>query len=159
MVAFVAMVLIEVSASIHEPLTTSAIEKGNPEALYPDYRRLRSHWNDSDIAAYIFSYRVAAETPEEELFEYFEQNNKSFHRHEKEAGLLVLRRPVSYSGPGGFDEWRFLHHADSGTVTVLWANLDSRAERRAHEGMIRNLAEIHRGNLAEDDSDIFRENE
>lgn len=106
------------------PSTVRAWERNYRAEVSNEVADFQGHWLSTDIGAYIYSYHHTAETGalhQDQLIERL----RDFTIHLRSPGLLVLRRPVTYSRPDGYDEWRFQFDAASNLVTVLFANLDS----------------------------------
>ena len=125
------------------PDTAEEWQKNMREALIPGYSGFKAHWVDSDIAAYIFSYRCRPALSGAEAFSILKKQIPDFILQSQSDSILVLAYPVTYSGPGGFDEWRFYYDQKSGVMTVLFANLDSPVERKAHQSIIKTLETYH----------------
>lgn len=124
------------------PGTAVAWKKNMSEGILPGYSDFQAHWMDGDIAAYIFSYTCPDPTTNVP-FEVIKGRIPSFTVHQQTESKLVLRKPVDHSRTGGFDEWHFLHDAESSSMTVLYANLDSAAERKCHSEIIEELTLWH----------------
>ncbi len=125
------------------PGTAEAWQKSMREGLVPGYIDFTAHWLDSDIAAYIFSYTCPAPLSREEVFALLQKQIQNFHLNSQTESTLVLRRPLSYSGSGDFDEWRFMYDKETRVMTVLFANLDSEVERKAHSSIVSKLKQYH----------------
>ena len=87
----------------------------------------QGHWLSADIAAYIYSYHHTADSAQTHQKDIIDSLS-DFTIYSQSDTLLVLRKPVTYSNPHGFNEWRFLFDPNSKMVTVLYANLDSEME-------------------------------
>ncbi len=125
------------------PRTAEAWQKSMREGLVPGYINFTAHWLDSDIAAYIFSYTCPVSISGEDVFTLLQKQIHNFHLNSQTEATLVLRRPLSYSGPGGFDEWRFMYDKETRVMTVLFANLDSEVERKAHSSIVNKVKHYH----------------
>ena len=104
-----------------------AWEKNYRAKVTDNVSDFQGHWLSADIAAYIYSYHYTGDSVQSHQKEIIESLG-DFIVYSQADTLLVLRKPVTYSSPRGFDEWRFLFDADSRIVTVLYANLDSEME-------------------------------
>jgi hypothetical protein len=131
------------------PGTAGEWQKNMSEALIPSYSSFKAHWVDSDIAAYIFSYRCPPSLSGRDVFSILKKQIPNFKVQSQSDSILVLTYPLTYSGPGGFDEWRFYYDQNSGIMTVLFANLDSPVERKAHQLIIRTLESYHKKEIKE----------
>ncbi|OGV62618.1 MAG: hypothetical protein A2283_13605 [Lentisphaerae bacterium RIFOXYA12_FULL_48_11] len=123
--------------------TVAAWQRNMNEAILPGYTHFLGHWVNSDTAAYIFSYSTPLGMTTADAFDALKKRIPNFYVHEQTDHELVLRRDVTYSGPGGFDEWRFIHDEPSRCMTVLYANLDSPVERDSHDAILRTLRRFH----------------
>jgi hypothetical protein len=63
-----------------------------------------------------------------------------FSVYEQKPGEVALRRPVTYSDPAGFDEFRFMCRDRNSRIYGMFANLDS--EMEVHRSLVEKLAEI-----------------
>ncbi len=104
--------------------TARAWEENYRSEVSSDIERFQGHWLSSDIAAYIYSYHHTSNSAEAHQAKLIERLG-DFTIHSHSGTLLVLRQPVTYSGPDGYNEWRFIFDDESSLVTVLYANLDS----------------------------------
>jgi hypothetical protein len=129
-------------------MTAEAWQKNFKRGIIPNYTDFRAHWVSVDIAAYIFSYRCPTGLTDRNAFKILKDQIPNYTVNAEGAGELVLRQPVTYSGPGGFNEWRFLYDQSSERMTVLFANLDSPSERRCHNRIIDRLKSFHSKNRA-----------
>jgi hypothetical protein len=121
------------------PGTAEAWQNSMCEGLVPGYINFTAHSLDSDIEAYIFSYTCSVSIAGEELFTLLQKQIHNFHLNSQTEATLVLRRLLSYSVHGGFDEWRFMYDKETRVMTVLFANLDSEVERKAHSSIVNKL--------------------
>ena len=101
-----------------------AWEENYRREISGEIERFQGHWLSTDIAAYIYSYHHTSDSVADHQARLIERL-QDFKVHSQSDHLLVLRQPVTYSQPDGYDEWRFLFDSDSALVTVLYANLDS----------------------------------
>lgn len=115
-------------------------EKNYRNEITNEVTDFEGHWLDSDIAAYIYSYKQSSGSIAEHQARLIKAL-KDFRVIERDENVLVLRRSVTYSQPDGFDEWRFLFDQDTKLVTVLFANLDS--ELWAHADLVKRTNEYH----------------
>ncbi len=104
-----------------------AWEKNYRTNVTDNFSEFQGHWLSADIAAYIYSYNHTSDSTQTHQKDII-RSLRDFSIYSQTDNLLVLRKPVTYSSPRGFDEWRFLFDADSRIVTVLFANLDSEME-------------------------------
>jgi hypothetical protein len=125
------------------PEMAKAWQENMREGLVPGYANFTAHWVDSDITAYIFSYTCPAPLSGKEIFSLLQGQIPKFQIDSQNETTLVLRYPISYSGPGGLDEWRFMYDKETRVMTVLFANLDSEVERRAHSFIVRKVERYH----------------
>ena len=139
----------DVTTDIITPDTERAWQKNMSEALIPGYSGFKGHWVDSDIAAYIFSYRCPPSLSGPDVFSILKKQIPNFKVQSQSDSILVLTCSLTYSGPGGFDEWRFYYDQNSGIMTVLFANLDSPVERKAHQSIIKTLEIYHEQEIKE----------
>lgn len=142
-------VLLSAGCDVITPDTEKAWQKNMSKALIPGYFGFKAHWVDSDIAAYIFSYKCPSSLSGSEVFSILKKQIPDFKLQSQSDSILVLTYPVTYSGPGGFDEWRFYYDEKSGVMTVLFANLDSPVERKAHQSIIKTLEIYHEQEIKE----------
>jgi len=117
-----------------------AWEKNYRAKITDNISDFQGHWLSADIGAYIYSYHHtagSASTHQKDIIDSL----PDFTIYSQSEDLLVLRQPVTYSSPRGFNEWRFLFDADSRLVTVLYANLDSEMDHAG--GLARRTQEYH----------------
>jgi len=126
------------------PSTEKAWQKNMSEALLPEYSNFDGLWADSDIAAYIFSYKVPELTNSTEAFKVLKSQIINFTVYDESDNVLALRRSLSKSN---FDEWRFLYNEEGKKITVLYANIDSGVEFKNYPFLIDKLSKYHEGEL------------
>ena len=135
-----------ISAGCDNPKTpgiAEAWQKNMKEGLIQGYTDFTPQWLDSDIAAYIFTYKCPSSISSKEVFSIIRKQISGFSLETQSETTLVLRKGLSYSGPGGFDEWQFLYDENTKIMTVLFANLDSPTERKAYTFVLDKLRHYH----------------
>ena len=120
--------------------TARAWEDNYRTEVSSEFEHFQGHWLSSDIGAYIYSYRHTSGSASTHQTKLIERLDK-FTVYSQSENLLVLRQPVTYSRPDGYNEWRFLFSAESPLVTVLYANLDS--ELSSAKSLNRKVGEYH----------------
>ena len=105
-----------------------AWEKNYRTDVIDNISDFQGHWLSADIGAYIYSYHHTSDSTQTHQKDII-GSLSDFNIYSQSDNLLVLRQPVTYSRPRGFNEWRFLFNTNSRLVTVLYANLDSEMER------------------------------
>ncbi len=104
------------------------------------YTDFRAHFQSDDVGVRVFSVRLHRQDSPGHFFESASRALDQFSVLEHSPGRMVLRRSVTYSDPGGFDEFRFEWRGGSRRVYVLFANLDS--EMDIHAALVRQFEQI-----------------
>ena len=129
------------------PGMAEAWQKNMHKGLVPGYTGFTAQWLDSDIAAYIFSYKCPSSLSSKEVFSVLKKQIDDFFLESQSETTLLLRKKLSYSGPGGFDEWQFCYDENTNILTALFANLDSETERTAYSSLVERLKHYHQGEI------------
>lgn len=122
------------------------IKKNFPESLPVEYTNLQPQYEDTDAAVTIFTYTVSDNFSLSSVKDQIlnkKYGNSSFEMVKESENELVLHQPTTYSGPGGFNEYRILFNKDKKFVTVMFANLDSEAERKHYDEYIAEQDKIN----------------
>ena len=88
----------------------------------------KAHWENQDIAVYIFSYRIPDELEQAALIESLSVPKPNFSIFEETETSKVYRRPATKYDTSGFDEVRFKYVPETRRVYVMIANLDTEQE-------------------------------
>lgn len=108
--------------------------------LPPGYSDFRGHWQSQDVGVRIFSFRCPDGWGRDRSFRYLTERITPFKVYEEKLDEIALRRPVKYSDPGGFDEYRFVYEVENDRICGMFANLDS--EMDVHGALVKQLREI-----------------
>ncbi len=123
--------------------TQLAWEKSFQTVILDGYTNFEGHFVDGDAGVYIFSY-TAPPRSVQELEAIILARNSDFTRVKASSDSLLLRRSIAYSKDNGFDEYNFRIDSKSGKVTVMFANLDSKAEMRLYKHFQGELETAHK---------------
>jgi hypothetical protein len=115
-------------------------EEDYSSLLPPGYTDFRGHWQSQDVGVRIFSFRCPDGWDGERVLRHLAGRLTRFKIYEQRPGEVALRRPVTYSGPAGFDEFRFVNQGENGRIYGMFANLDS--EMDVHRAVVQQLYEI-----------------
>jgi hypothetical protein len=113
-------------------------EKDYALLLPRNYSDFQAHWQSQDVGVRIFSFRCPENMTGDEVLRRLAERLPEFKTADQQMdNEVALRRPVSYSGPGGFDEYRFIYRRKEHRVYGMFANLDS--ESTIHAELKKNL--------------------
>ena len=115
-------------------------EEDYSSLLPPGYSDFRGHWQSHDTGVRIFSFRCPDGWDRERALRHLAEHIAQFSVYEQKPGEVALRRPVTYSDPAGFDEFRFMCRDRNSRIYGMFANLDS--EMEVHRSLVEKLAEI-----------------
>jgi hypothetical protein len=98
---------------------------GYSPLLPPGYTDFEGHWQSQDVGVRIFSFRCPEGWTGERVLRHLTEHISKFKIHDQRPGEVALRRPVAYSDPAGFDEFRFVYQEKNDRIYGMFANLDS----------------------------------
>jgi hypothetical protein len=115
-------------------------EKEYASLLPRNYSDFQAHWQSQDTGVRIFSFRCPENMTEDQILRHLTDGPTGFNATKHRPSEVVIRRPVTYSDPAGFDEFRFVYRPRRHRVFGLFANLDS--ETSVHEELIKKLDDL-----------------
>jgi hypothetical protein len=121
-------------------------EEDYSRLLPPGYTDFRGHWQSQDVGVRIFSFHCPDGWNGERALGYLAERTsqlKLYEIYQEKPGEVALRQPVNYSGPGGFNEFRFSYRSEHNRIYGMFANLDS--EMDVHGALVKQLHEIADG--------------
>jgi hypothetical protein len=127
-------------------------EEDYSSLLPPGHTDFRGHLQSYDIGVRIVSFRCPDGWDGERALRHLTGHINQFTIYEQKPGEAALRRPVTYSDPAGFDEFRFIYYEETGRIYGMFANLDS--EMEVHRSLVQRLREIAQKASAKDESQI-----
>jgi len=109
---------------------TKAWQQSHREAILDGYSNFKGYYFEDDVGVSIFGYQLMPRLTAKDIFDKLIKrlDSDGYKVISTKSNELVMRRAVSYSKHGGFDEYRFFVQEESGRVTVMFANLDSKVE-------------------------------
>jgi hypothetical protein len=115
-------------------------EKLYSSILPAGYSEFRARWQSQDVGVHIFSFRCPAATQRDQVFDHIVARLPGFRVSDKQTNEVALRRPATYSDPGGFDEFRIIYVPDAREFVAMYANLDS--EFDVHDKLVAKMHDI-----------------
>jgi hypothetical protein len=111
--------------------------------LPPNCTDFRADWQNQDVGVHIFSFRCPGNMSGPDVLLYLlAKLSPGFKLVEQQKNELVVRRPVTYSNPMGFDEYRFIYSHDEHRIFGMFANLDD--ELSVHGELVDKLRQVVR---------------
>jgi len=125
-------------------ITTKAWQQSYRQAILEGYSNFRGYYFEDDVGVVIFGYQLTPQITAKDIFDKLIKrlNSDGYKVISTKPNELVMRRPVSYSKYGGFDEYRFVVQEESGRVTVMFANLDSKVELDRYKEFVNEFYKI-----------------
>jgi hypothetical protein len=115
-------------------------EKDYSSLLPRNYSDFQAHWQSQDVGVRIFSFKCPLDLTGDQVLQQLVDRLPAFETVGRAVNEVVVRRPITYSGEPGFDEYRFVYRPKRHRVYGLFANLDS--ETAAHGELLRKLRDV-----------------
>lgn len=116
------------------------------EALVPGYQEFKGLDVDSDVAWYLFTYRLPdypIDAVLSMLRQQISQKSECFNTVLETSTELQMRCRIVTFGEVGFNEYRILFDRRTKRVTVMFGNFDSPTEQSSYSAFVQALRDAH----------------